>query len=46
MAFNVFGFGPVQPSNITGRSFDLTQNVQLQWPFTYADSPNVTANMM
>lgn len=46
MPINVFGAGAVQTAYVSYSQIDLTSNLQLNWPFSYQDNPNlVTAAM-
>lgn len=43
---DVFGTGTQSPANPSLASYTLTANLQLNWPQSFTDSPNVTANII
>lgn len=46
MPINVFGAGAVQTAYVSYSEINLTSNLQLNWPFSYQDNPNLVTAVM
>src|ERR1700722_16900881 len=43
---NIFGGNPVQPAYVGYETLQLNADIQLAWPTSYLDSPQVVATIM